>query len=79
MGYTPQKPIRRAYEQNSQAVRKWLDEDYPAIAGKGNAEKGEIHWCDETAIMNTDVHCRSHATKGQTSAVPPLPPAGSSR
>ncbi len=25
-GFTPQKPIRRAYEQRSEAVKKWLDE-----------------------------------------------------
>ncbi len=69
-GYTPQKPIRRAYEQNCRAVRKWLDEDYPAIADRCNAEQGEIHWCDETAVMNTDVHGRSYAPKGQTPVVP---------
>jgi transposase len=25
-GYTPQKPLRRAYEQNPKAVQKWLEE-----------------------------------------------------
>ena len=41
-GFTPQKPIRRAYEQSPEAVKKWLDEDYPAIAAKAKAEGGEI-------------------------------------
>lgn len=31
-GFTPQKPLRKAYEQNPKAVKKWLDEQYPAIA-----------------------------------------------
>jgi transposase len=31
-GFTPQKPIRRAYEQSSEAVQKWMEEEYPAIA-----------------------------------------------
>jgi transposase len=31
-GFTPQKPIKRAYEQRPEAVEKWLDEEYPTIA-----------------------------------------------
>jgi hypothetical protein len=27
----PQKPVRREYEQNPEAVRNWLEEEYPAI------------------------------------------------
>jgi transposase len=30
-GFTPQKPLRRAYEQDPQAVQRWLEHDYPAI------------------------------------------------
>ena len=52
-GFTPQKPIRRAYEQSPEAVKKWLDEEYPAIAAKAKAEGGEIHWGDETALWST--------------------------
>ena len=33
-GFTPQKPLKRAYEQNPEAVKKWLDEEYPKIASK---------------------------------------------
>ena len=49
-GFTPQKPIRRAYEQSPEAVKKWLDEEYPEIAAKAKKEGGEIHWGDETAL-----------------------------
>jgi transposase len=52
-GFTPQKPIRRAYEQRPEAIRKWLDEEYPAIAKRAKSEGGEIHWGDETALVNT--------------------------
>jgi transposase len=65
-GFTPQKPIRRAYEQRPEAIRQWLDEDYPAIAARAKAEDGEIHWGDETALVNTDVRGRGFAPKGQT-------------
>jgi transposase len=65
-GFTPQKPIRRAYEQRPEAVKKWLDEEYPAIAKRAKSEGGEIHWGDETALVNTDVRGRGYAPKGQT-------------
>lgn len=65
-GFTPQKPVKRAYEQSPEAVRKWLDEDYPGIARRAKAEGGEIHWGDETALANTDVRGRGYAPKGET-------------
>ena len=65
-GFTPQKPIQRAYEQSPAAVQQWLDEDYPAIAGRAKAEGAEIHWGDETALVNTDTRGRSYAPRGQT-------------
>jgi transposase len=33
-GFTPQKPMKKAYEQSPGAVKKWLDEDYPVIAAR---------------------------------------------
>ncbi|WP_078201332.1 IS630 family transposase [Cupriavidus necator] len=68
-GFTPQKPIRRAYEQSAAAVRKWLEEDYPAIAQRAKAEGAEIHWCDETGLRSDDVRGRSFAPVGQTPVV----------
>ena len=32
-GMTPQKPVRRAYERNDRAIKRWLVEEYPALAG----------------------------------------------
>ena len=65
-GFTPQKPIRRAYEQSPAAVKKWLDEDYPAIAARAKAEGAEIHWGDESGLRSDDVRGRGFAPKGQT-------------
>jgi len=31
VGFTPQKPIRRAFEQDEEKVRRWLQEEYPEI------------------------------------------------
>ncbi len=65
-GFTPQKPIRRAYEQNPVAIAAWLHETYPAIAQRAKDEAAEIHWGDETALVNSDVRGRGFAPKGQT-------------
>jgi len=65
-GFTPQKPIKRAYEQSPEAVRTWLDDTYPAIAERAKSEGAEIHWGDETALVNTDVRGRSYAPQGKT-------------
>lgn len=65
-GYTPQKPIKRAYEQCPEAVQAWLDKAYPAIEKRAREEGAEIHWGDETALVNTDVRGRSYAPSGKT-------------
>ena len=47
-------------------MKKWLDEEYPAISARAKAENAEIHWADETAVMNTDVRGRSYSPRGVT-------------
>lgn len=64
-GFTPQKPIKRAYKQSPAAVQAWLEGEYPAIEQRARAEGAEIHWGDETALVNTDVRSRSFATAGK--------------
>ena len=68
-GFTPQKPLKRAYEQNPKAVKKWLDEEYPKIFLKAKKEGAEIHWGDETGLCNTSQHGRSYAPRGKTPAI----------
>lgn len=65
-GFTPQRPITRAYEQRPEAVKAWLDEQYPQIAQRAKDEDAEIHWGDETAVVNTDVRGRGYQPKAQT-------------
>jgi transposase len=65
-GFTPQKPIKRAYEQSPAAVQAWLEGEYPGIAERARHEGAEIHWGDETALVNTDVRGRSFAPAGKT-------------
>jgi transposase len=64
-GFTPQKPVKHAYEQNPKAVQRWLDEDYPVIKARAKKEKAEIYWSDETGLLNDSQHERGYAPKGK--------------
>lgn len=68
-GFTPQKPVKRAYEQNTKAVQKWMEEDYPALKKRAIKEKASIYWGDETNITNEIHHGRSYSPKGKTPVV----------
>jgi transposase len=46
-GFTPQKPKKKAYEQCSKMVQKWIEEEYPAIQKRAKEENAEIQWGDE--------------------------------
>lgn len=68
-GFTPQKPVKRAYEQNPKAVAQWQETVYPQIQARAKQEKAEIHWGDETGIQNTDYRARGFAPKGKAPVV----------
>ncbi len=68
-GFTPQKPLRRAYRQNTKAVKNWLDEEYPEIKSRAHKENAEIHWGDETGLCNDSYYGRSYAPRGKTPAI----------
>ncbi|CBJ50654.1 putative transposase [Ralstonia solanacearum PSI07] len=68
-GFTPQKPMKKAYEQSPAAVKKWLEHDYPAIAARAKAEGAAIHWGDESGLRSDDVRGRCYAPTGQTPVV----------
>jgi len=68
-GFSPQKPLRRAYEQSPAAVKKWLEEQYPIIAARARFEGAEMHWGDETGLRSDDVRGRSYAPKGETPVI----------
>ncbi|WP_142784028.1 IS630 family transposase [Changchengzhania lutea] len=65
-GYTPQKPIRKAFEQKPENVRKWLEEEYPAIEKRAKAERAIIYFGDETGCRSDHQAGKSYAPKGKT-------------
>lgn len=65
-GFTPQRPLKRAFEQQPAAVKKWLETDYPMIATRAKVEGAEIYWGDETAVSSVEHYPRGYAPKGKT-------------
>lgn len=65
-GYTPQRPIRKAYEQRPAEVERWMQESYPAIKAKAKTENAEIYWADETGIATNGNLVRGYVPAGKT-------------
>jgi len=68
-GLSPQRPVKRAYERNDEAVALWLAEVYPKIAARAKREKARVYWGDETGLRSDDVRGRSFAPTGQPAVV----------
>jgi transposase len=60
-GFTPQKPVRRAYER---------EEEYPTIRAAAKQEKALIYWADGMGMRSDHQAGRSYAPKGKTPAIP---------
>jgi len=69
-GFTPQKPVRRAFEQNPEEVRRWLREVYPGIRAEAKRQKAEIYWGDEMGLRSDHLSGTTYGRKGQTPVIP---------
>jgi transposase len=65
-GMSPQKPMRRAYEQSDEAVRRWLEVDYPALVTRAYRQRAEILWADESGLRSDHSAGRTWAPIGHT-------------
>lgn len=52
-GFTPQNPLKRAYEQKPERVATRLKDNYPEILERAKAGGAEIHWGDERVCVST--------------------------
>lgn len=68
-GLSAQKPVRRAYARNDEAIARWLAEDYPAIARQAKRAKATIYWGDEMGVRSDPVTGTSYAPVGQTPVI----------
>ena len=68
-GFTPQKPVTRAYERNDDRIRDWLKYEYPALHRRARGENAEIYWEDETGLRSDHLVGRSYSPRGHTPVI----------
>ncbi len=69
LGFTPQRPLYRAWQQDSALVEHWRETEYPKIAARAKREKALLFFADEAGIRS-DHHAGTHwAPRGQTPVV----------
>jgi transposase len=73
LGLSAQRPLWRAYQQNPEAVKRWLEKDYPAIRRRAKREKAQIFFADEAGVRS-DYH--SGTTWGRRGHTPVVSSTG---
>jgi len=67
---TPQKPVRRAWQQDTIAVQEWLQTRFPRIKAAAKRRGAMVLWLDEMGIRSDDQVGRTYGRRGQTPVVP---------
>ena len=66
---TPQKPLRRAYERDPQAVALWEQETYPQLKQRAQRLGAMIFFLDEAGFQSDPPLRRTYGLKGHTPVV----------
>jgi transposase len=66
---TPQKPLRRAYERDPQAVDLWMKETYPKLRKRAKRAGAMIFFLDEAGFQSDPPLGRTYGLKGTTPVV----------
>jgi transposase len=69
LGFTPQRPLYRAWQQDPALVERWRTEDFPKIAARAKREKAVIFFADESGVRSDAHSGRTWAPKGLTPVV----------
>lgn len=68
-GFSSQKPIRRAVEQDPKAIENWLKSTYPSIQRKAKRQGAEILWGDEMGLRSDHQTGKTYGIIGKTPVV----------
>ena len=66
---TPQKPLRRAYERDPEAVDLWVGETYPRLKKRAKRLGAKIFFLDEAGFQSDPCLGRTYGLKGKTPVV----------
>jgi transposase len=66
LGWTPQKPRRRARERDETAILDWRAREFPGIARRAQQRGAHLVFLDESGFVLTPIVRRTWAPRGQT-------------
>jgi transposase len=69
LGLSAQRPRHVAYQQNAEAVERFLKEEYPGIKKEAKKCGAAIYWGDESAVRSDYHSGTTWAPKGQTPVI----------
>jgi transposase len=69
MGLSPQKPLRRAYEQDPELVQSWLAKDFPKIQALAKKTRATLYFSDESGVRSDFHSGTTWAPRGKTPIV----------
>src|ERR1700722_460175 len=70
LGWTSQKPQRRAKEQNDKEVERWIDDEFARIVRESWQRSATLVFLDEAGFMLTPTVRRTLAPRGKTPVLP---------
>jgi transposase len=65
IGFSSQKPVRRARERKPEAIEQWKKETWPALCKQAKEEKLQIVFVDESGLSLKPVRQASFAPRGE--------------
>lgn len=66
MGFSFQRPDRRAIEADPEAMRVWVEQTYPALAARAKAEDAVVLFADQVGVRSDHLSGRTWGRRGQT-------------
>jgi transposase len=69
LNITPQRPLRRAYERDPEAVEHWIEQEYPQLRKRAKSHGASIFFLDEAGFSSEPNLGRTYGAKGQTPVV----------
>jgi transposase len=69
LGLSAQRPLWRAYQQNPEAVGRWVAQEYPAIRRQAQRQGAQIFFADEAGVRSDFHSGTTWGRRGQTPVV----------
>ena len=66
---TPQKPLRRAYERDPVAIKRWTTKVFPRLRARAKRAGARVFFLDEAGVRSDQVLGRTWGLRGQTPEV----------